>query len=92
VVAALMQRTQSIPIVFFQVVDPVGQGFVTNLARPGANVTGFTNFEPTMGSKWLELLKETAPRVARVALIYNPDTAPLPGSFLAPSPLRPPQS
>jgi putative ABC transport system substrate-binding protein len=81
VVAALMQRTHTIPIVFFQVVDPVGQGFVTNLARPGANITGFTNFEPTMGSKWLELLKETAPRVARVALIYNPDTAPFAGFF-----------
>jgi ABC-type uncharacterized transport system substrate-binding protein len=53
VVTALMQQTRIIPIVFFQVVDPVGQGFVANLARPGGNVTGFTIFEPTVGSKWL---------------------------------------
>jgi ABC-type uncharacterized transport system substrate-binding protein len=69
VVAALMQRTRTIPIVFFQVVDPVGQGFVASLARPGGNVTGFTIFEPTIGSKWVELLTQIAPRVARVALI-----------------------
>ena len=81
VVAALMRQTRTIPIVFFQVVDPVGQGFVANLARPGGNVTGFTIFEPTIGSKWLELLKQVAPRVARVALIYNPDTAPFAGFF-----------
>jgi ABC-type uncharacterized transport system substrate-binding protein len=81
VVAALMQRTRSIPIVFFQVVDPVGQGFVANLARPAGNVTGFTIFEPTIVSKWLELLKQIAPRVARVALIYNPPTAPFAGSY-----------
>jgi putative tryptophan/tyrosine transport system substrate-binding protein len=81
VVAALLQQTRSIPIVFFQVVDPVGQGFVANLARPGGNVTGFTIFEPTIVSKWLELLKEMAPRLARVALIYNPDTAPFAESF-----------
>jgi len=81
VVAALLQQTRSIPIVFFQVVDPVGQGFVANLARPGGNVTGFTIFEPTIVSKWLELLKEMAPRLARIALIYNPDTAPFAGSF-----------
>jgi putative ABC transport system substrate-binding protein len=81
VVTALMQQTRIIPIVFFQVVDPVGQGFVVNLARPGGNVTGFTIFEPTVGSKWLELLKEIAPRTARVALIYNPHTAPFAGFF-----------
>jgi putative tryptophan/tyrosine transport system substrate-binding protein len=81
VVAALLQQTRSIPIVFFQVVDPVGQGFVANLARPGGYVSGFTIFEPTIVSKWLELLKEMAPRLARVALIYNPDTAPFVGSF-----------
>jgi putative ABC transport system substrate-binding protein len=81
VVAALIQKTRTIPIVFFQVVDPVGQGFVANLARPGGNVTGFTIFEPTIGSKWLELLKEMAPSVARVALIYNPDTAPFADFF-----------
>jgi putative ABC transport system substrate-binding protein len=81
VLRTLMQQTRAIPIVFFQVVDPVGQGFVANLARPGGNVTGFTIFEPTIGSKWLELLKEIAPGVARVALIYNPDTAPFAGFF-----------
>src|SRR5207248_154094 len=81
VVAALLQQTRSIPIVFFQVVDPVGQGFVANLARPGGNVTGFTIFEQTIVSKWLGLLKEMAPRLARVALIYNPDTAPFAGFF-----------
>jgi len=81
VVAALIQKTRTIPIVFFQVVDPVGQGFVANLARPGGNVTEFTIFEPTIGSKWLELLKEMAPSVARVALIYNPDTAPFADFF-----------
>jgi putative tryptophan/tyrosine transport system substrate-binding protein len=82
VVAALMHQTRTIPIVFFQVVDPVGQRFVATLARPGGNVTGFTIFEPTIGSKWLELLKEMAPGVARVALIYNPDTAPFFGFFV----------
>jgi ABC-type uncharacterized transport system substrate-binding protein len=83
VVAALMQLTRTIPIVFFQVVDPVGQGFVASLARPGGNVTGFTIFEPTIGSKWVELLTQIAPRVARVALIYNPDTAPFAGIYFA---------
>jgi putative ABC transport system substrate-binding protein len=81
VVAALMQLTRTIPIVFFQVVDPVGQGFVANLARPGGNATGFALFDPTIGGKWLGLLKEMAPRVARVALIYNPHTAPFAGFF-----------
>jgi putative ABC transport system substrate-binding protein len=92
VVAALMQQTRTIPVVFFQVVDPVGQGFVTSLARPGGNVTDFTIFEPTIGSKWLELLNEVTPRVDRVALIYNPDTLHLPDSSSALSPPRPPRS
>jgi putative ABC transport system substrate-binding protein len=82
VVAALMQQTRTIPILFFQVSDPVGQGFVTNLARPGGHVTGFTIFEPSIGSKWLELLTALAPRVARVALIYNPDIAPFAGLYI----------
>ena len=55
---ALQQATRSIPIVFVQVADPVGSGFIASLARPGGNTTGFTNFEPSMGSKWLELLRE----------------------------------
>jgi ABC-type uncharacterized transport system substrate-binding protein len=75
VVTALMQQTKTIPLVFFQVVDPVGQGFVTSLARPGGNLTGFTIFEPSIASKWLELLKQMAPSVERAALLYNPTTA-----------------
>jgi putative ABC transport system substrate-binding protein len=82
VVAALMRKTRTTPIVFFQVVDPVGQGFVANLAHPGGNVTGFTLFEPTIGSKWVELLKQMAPGVARVAAVHNPDTAPFADFFL----------
>lgn len=73
--AALLQATKQIPIVFVQVTDPVGQKFVESLARPMRNVTGFTDFEPAMAGKWLELLKEMAPRTGRVALAYNPQTA-----------------
>jgi len=65
--------------------DPVGAGFVTSLSRPGANITGFINLEATMGSKWLELLKEIAPSVKRVAIMFNPDTAPGAGSYFLPS-------
>jgi putative ABC transport system substrate-binding protein len=74
--AALLQETRTIPIVFGTVSDPVGSGFVASFPRPGGNVTGFTNIEPTMAGKWLELLKEIAPRVNRVALLFNPATAP----------------
>ena len=83
VVAALRQGTP-VPIVFVQVTDPIGQGFVVSLARPGGNITGFTNFEPAMGSKWLEMLKEIAPGLARVALMFNPDTAPFVRMFWQP--------
>jgi putative ABC transport system substrate-binding protein len=69
--AALKRATQTIPIVFAQVGDPVGSGLVTNLARPGGNITGFQNFEPAMGGKWLELLKEIAPGPRRVGVIYD---------------------
>jgi len=62
---ALRQETAAVPIVFLQVANPIGSGLVASLARPGANLTGFTNFEPTMGGKWLELLKEIAPGVTR---------------------------
>ena len=65
--AALLQQTRTIPIVFAQVVDPVGSGFVASFPRPGGNITGFINLEPTMAGKWLELLKEIAPRVKRRA-------------------------
>jgi putative ABC transport system substrate-binding protein len=73
--AALLQQTRTIPIIFAVVTDPVGNGFVASLPRPGGNVTGFINFEPTMAGKWLELLKEIAPRVNRVAFLFNPAMA-----------------
>ncbi len=73
--AALQQATHAMPIVFVLVVDPVGQGFVPSLAYPGGNITGFTNFEFSMAEKWLEMLKEVAPRLARVTLVFNPETA-----------------
>jgi putative ABC transport system substrate-binding protein len=69
--AAIKQATQTIPVVFVLVSDPVGSGLVTNLARPGGNITGFQNFETAIGGKWLELLKEIAPHVRRVAVVYN---------------------
>jgi putative tryptophan/tyrosine transport system substrate-binding protein len=72
---ALLQQTRTIPIVFATVGDPIGSGFVTSLSRPDGNATGFSTFEVSLGGKWLELLKEIAPRVARVALLFNPATA-----------------
>jgi putative ABC transport system substrate-binding protein len=72
-VATLQQMTRTVPIVFMGVVEPVAQGFVQSLAHPGGNITGFTNLEATVGAKWLELLREMAPRVARVAFMFNPD-------------------
>jgi putative ABC transport system substrate-binding protein len=74
--AALLQQTRTIPIVFATVADPVGSGFVASLARPGGNATGFATTEGSLGGKWLELLKEIAPHVSRVALLFNPTTAP----------------
>jgi putative tryptophan/tyrosine transport system substrate-binding protein len=74
--AALLHETHSIPIVFVGVSDPLGSGLVASIARPGGNVTGFTNFEPSLTGKWIELLKEVAPGIARVAVIFNPKTAP----------------
>lgn len=85
VVAALKQQTSTIPIVFTQVSDPIGSHFVDSLARPGGNITGFTNLEASMGAKLTELLKEVAPGTSRVALMFNPATSPEGGSyFLAP--------
>ena len=78
-VRVLRQKAGTTPIVFAIVTDPVTSGLVTSLAAPGGNVTGFTNFEFTMGGKWLEVLKQGAPRVAKVALIYNPKTTPYAG-------------
>ena len=82
--AALLQQTRTIPIVFATVADPVGSGFVASFSLPGGNVTGFTSIEPTMAGKWLELLKEIAPRVARVAFLFNPVTVPYAEYFLNP--------
>jgi putative ABC transport system substrate-binding protein len=82
--AALVQETRTIPIVFAVVSDPVGSGFVANFPRPGGNVTGFTNIEPTMAGKWVELLKEIAPSVARIAFLFNPETAPYAEYYLGP--------
>jgi putative ABC transport system substrate-binding protein len=78
---AFLRETRTIPIVFVGVSDPVGSGFVASVARPGGNTTGFTNFEPSLIGKWLELLKEIAPGIVRVAVIFNPKTAPGEGSF-----------
>jgi putative ABC transport system substrate-binding protein len=74
-VAALQQATRMVPIVFVAVIDPVGAGFVESMARPGGNATGFTNYEYGVSGKWLELLKEIAPRLARVAVIRDPSIA-----------------
>lgn len=74
--AAMKQATTSIPVVFVQVQDPVGGGFVTNLARPEGNLTGFTNFEYSIVSKWLQFLKDVSPGVSRVLPMINPDNRP----------------
>ena len=76
VTTALHQETKTIPIVFVAVSDPVAAGFVQSLPRPGGNITGFINLEPTIGGKWLDLLKDVAPHLTRVAVMFNPQTAP----------------
>jgi putative ABC transport system substrate-binding protein len=73
--AELQRLTHTIPIVFAQVSDPVGSGFVAGIAQPGGNITGFQNFEPTMGGKWLGVLKETAPNLSRAAVLFGSDNA-----------------
>jgi putative tryptophan/tyrosine transport system substrate-binding protein len=82
--AVLLRETRTIPIVFGITTDPVGSGFVANFARPGGNATGFTNMEATTAGKWIELLREAAPRVERFALLFNPATAPYTELFLDP--------
>jgi putative tryptophan/tyrosine transport system substrate-binding protein len=72
---AAHQATRSVPILFVAVSDPIGTGFVESISHPGRNITGFTNFEPTMGSKWVELIHEFVPSVQRVAMLFNPATA-----------------
>src|SRR5262245_4001484 len=80
--AALQQETRSIPIVFTNVSDPIGSGFVANLANPGGNITGFINLESSLSGKWLNLLREVAPQVRRAALMFNPQTAPYASYYL----------
>jgi putative ABC transport system substrate-binding protein len=81
-VEALRRQTSTIPIVFAIVTDPVGQGFVASLAHPGRNITGFTDFDPPMASKWLGMLAQITPPVAQVAVLFNPATAPFAGLML----------
>jgi putative ABC transport system substrate-binding protein len=80
-VAPLLQETRILPIVFVLAIDPVGAGFVASLSRPGGNATGFTMFEYGMSVKWLELLKEIAPRVSRAAVLRDPTIASGIGQF-----------
>jgi len=81
VTAAMQRETKTIPIVFAIVSDPVGEGFVASLAHPGGNITGFHNSESSIGGKWFELLAQMAPGLKRVAMIFNPDTAPGHGKY-----------
>ena len=85
VVTALLHETKTIPIVFALNIDPVGSGLVSSLAKPGGNVTGFSGFEFEMTNKWLGTLKEIAPRLGRVMLMFNPDTASYFDYFLRPA-------
>ena len=83
-VAAVHRESQTSPIVFVLVSDPVGNGFVESLARPGGNITGFINIEASIGGKWVELLKEIAPNIKRAAVLFNPDTATYADFYLTP--------
>jgi putative ABC transport system substrate-binding protein len=83
-VTALLRETHTIPIVFVAVADPIGSGYVASLARPGGNITGFVTTESSLGGKWLELLKEIAPGVPRIAIMFNPRTAPAAGEYYLP--------
>jgi putative ABC transport system substrate-binding protein len=80
--AAVRNETSTIPIVFVVVGDPIGQGFVSSFAHPGGNITGFTAFEFAIGAKWLELIKEIAPGLGRVAFIFNPEAGPFAEKFV----------
>jgi putative tryptophan/tyrosine transport system substrate-binding protein len=81
--AAILQQTRTIPIIFANVSDPIGSSFVASFSRPGGNVTGLTDIEGTIAGKWLELLKEIAPRTTRAAFLFNPETAPFAEYFLS---------
>jgi putative ABC transport system substrate-binding protein len=80
--AAVRNETSTIPIVFVVVADPIGQGFVSSFAHPGGNITGFTSFEFSTGAKWVELIKEIAPEVGRIAFIFNPEAGPYAEKFV----------
>ena len=82
--AAMLLQTRSIPIIFVVVTDPIGSGFVASLPHPGGNVTGFIDLEGSLGAKWPQLLKEIAPRVARVTFLFNPAMAPYANYYLEP--------
>jgi putative ABC transport system substrate-binding protein len=84
VTAAVQTETRTIPIIFTAVSDPVGSGFVKTLSRPGGNITGFINLESSLVEKWLQLLKEIAPRVTRVGVMFNPETTPYAEYYLRP--------
>ena len=75
-VKALQRKFKTIPIIFTEVSDPIGQDMVESLAKPGGAVTGFTNYDRAIGGKWLELLKQVSPTMTRAAVVYNPQTAP----------------
>jgi putative tryptophan/tyrosine transport system substrate-binding protein len=81
-VAALRRQTSTIPVVFVNVADPVGLGFVASVARPGGNITGFSAYDPPMAGKWLQMLTQITPPVAHVAVLYNPRTTPYAGVML----------
>jgi putative tryptophan/tyrosine transport system substrate-binding protein len=78
----IREVTNTVPIVFTTISDPVEQGFVPSLAKPGGNITGFTQYDFSIGGKWLELLKQTAPDLARIAVMFNPDTSPQSNFFM----------
>ena len=82
---AALQETRTVPIVFVQVADPVNVGLVTSFAHPGGNATGFMNMDPSMGGKWLEVLKDFLPQIRRVVFMFNPDTAPARGRYYLPA-------
>jgi putative ABC transport system substrate-binding protein len=82
--SAMLQQTRTIPVIFVLVGDPIGSGFVTSLARPGGNVTGFTPIVGSLGGKWVEVLRDIAPRISRVTLVFNPPTAPFVKDYLNP--------
>jgi putative tryptophan/tyrosine transport system substrate-binding protein len=82
--ATLLQQTRTLPILFVNVTDPIGSGFLTSFAEPGGNVTGFINMEPTIAGKWLQLLKEIAPRVTRCAILFQSNDSAIRRIFLSP--------